>query len=493
MKGENSKGNYILNIEIEEFFSKFKNLEKEMLDFVIKSTNINSGSSNLEGLKDILEFYKKKFSSLNVEVHEYDLEPMEIIDDEGKKSFLSLGKAIKFSKIDLENVNYKSQRKQKNNKDKVKVLLLGHMDTVFEKNHPFQEVEYIGIAKTVDNISTNISSRSSAKCSFSSKTSDHTLANTLAKTSSSMSTSTITLDLPENLRNFRVLKGPGVADMKGGIAVMFFTLLLFEQTDMAKNLHWEVLLTPDEETGSFGSINLLKKLSPKFDVGLIFEPTVDLEGTIAGDRKGSGEFTIIAHGKSAHAGRDFEKGQNAICALSKIIIDIDKLNGQRDNVTINVGIIKGGNAIGVVPDLCIARIGVRYLEEQDEKWIQTNIEKIVEDFNKNNSKSSKLNIEMHCQFTKRPKKVEGKTKELYNLLKKVGKELNQDIKWKPTGGCCDGNNLSTFGLPNIDTLGVIGANLHSSDEYMIVESLVAKTKLTFGLLVNLSKKHLAKS
>lgn len=397
---------------------------QEMLDLIINCAKINSGSLNVSGVNKVLKFYKDEFSqsfsklNVNVVTKEIKLNTMEEFDDNGKSQLIEVGNALTITKVN----NNKSS-----NFKPIKVLLVGHMDTVFNLDHPFQKVQFI---------------------------------------------------------NDNILNGPGVADMKGGITVMLTALKLFEQTEFANLIDWQVLLTPDEEHGSYSSGPILADLAKTHDVGLIFEPSLDETGTLSGQRKGSGEFNIVAHGIAAHAGRAFNDGRNAIYAMIKIIKEIHELNGKRQDLTINVGRITGGYAINIVPDLCAVKIGVRYPNIEDEQWVRKNIQNIVE----SHSKSDGFKIELHSRFSRRPKHIIGDTLRLYNLVKEVGLELNQDIKWQSTGGVCDGNNLFEHGLPNVDTLGVRGGKIHSKDEYLVVDSLVERASLTLGILIKLSSK-----
>lgn len=285
-------------------------------------------------------------------------------------------------------------------------------------------------------------------------------------------------------KNAEVLVGPGVTDMKGGILILLEALKAFEKSGEFKSqLGWQVIINPDEEIGSIASGPFLAEKAKICHLGLLFEPAMDELGTIASDRKGSGRFTLIVRGRAAHAGRDFHLGKNAIVTLAEMIQKIDQLNGQRKDVTINVGNITGGGSINIVPALSIARLDVRIKEIEDENWVLNHLHSIVE---KAKEKEG-FTIELHGGFHRRPKKVHGKTLALYELLALIGKENGFNITWSPSGGCCDGNNLSEVGLPNIDSLGVCGGKIHSNEEYCLVNSLASRTFLTYSLLRYLAK------
>lgn len=153
------------------------------------------------------------------------------------------------------------------------------------------------------------------------------------------------------------LHGPGVADLKGGLMVMWAALAALERSPWRAHIGWEVLLNPDEEVGSQGSDPLLREAAARHHFGLIFEPALP-DGSLASARKGSGNFDVIVHGRAAHAGRNPEAGRNALCAAAGIIQAIDRLNGQREGVTFNPGYAHGGGALNVVPDLCVFKFNV---------------------------------------------------------------------------------------------------------------------------------------
>lgn len=306
-----------------------------------------------------------------------------------------------------------------------KVLLVAHMDTVFGVDHKFQKTKVLS---------------------------------------------------PE------ILNGPGVADMKGGIAVILWALKALEQLPQAAKIGWELVLNSDEEVGSTGSAEIIEYLAPKYNVGFVFEPAMDDQGTLAGQRKGDGSFSLVMRGKAAHAGRHFDQGRNAICKLAEVITKINALNGQREGLTINVGYVQGGEAVNVVPDCCVCMLDIRLPTIQDADWVQAQLDAIVVEANKQEG----YKLELHGKFGRKPKILDDKMLKIYQLVKKVGASLGQDLNWQPSGGCCDGNNMASVGLVNVDTLGVRGGKIHSVDEYLVVASLVERAQLLMNILTYLS-------
>ena len=165
------------------------------------------------------------------------------------------------------------------------------------------------------------------------------------------------------------VNGPGVADMKGGLLVMLTALQALELSPNATNLGWEVLINADEEIGSIGSAPLLHDSALRNHLGLIYEPSMP-DGTLAGARKGSGNFSLLIRGKAAHAGREHHLGRNAIAALATAMTALDNLNQHSDNITVNLGRIVGGGAVNVVPDLAICHFNVRTVTHEDQQFAQ---------------------------------------------------------------------------------------------------------------------------
>lgn len=277
------------------------------------------------------------------------------------------------------------------------------------------------------------------------------------------------------------VNGPGTADMKAGILVMAAALMAFEQFDKAKNIGYQILLSPDEEIGSPGSAPILARLGKKAHVGLTYEPALE-DGSMAGARKGSGNFAVVVRGKAAHAGREHHIGRNAIAALSEFVVKLDALNGQRDGVTFNIAKIDGGGAPNIVPELAIGRYNVRLKELDDMDWITDRVTELVAELNRKDG----ISAELTGGFTRPPKPMAPANAQVFEWVRQAGAMLGQEIRWSPSGGVCEGNNLWASGCPNVDTLGVRGGNIHSDKEFVKLSSLVERAKLSTVILMKLA-------
>ncbi|MCJ9429727.1 hydrolase [Kordiimonas marina] len=273
------------------------------------------------------------------------------------------------------------------------------------------------------------------------------------------------------------LNGPGVADMKGGVLVMLNALKAFEATDMAPSVGWEVLLSPDEETGSLASAPILMERAKAADIGMTYEPAL-ADGTLAGARKGSGNYTLVVHGKAVHAGREFHNGRNAVVALADMIGRLAALTDGRPELTVNPAVIKGGVAPNVVPDMALCRFNVRLKEPEDATWFEAQVAAIIRDWQGRDG----YDVHLYGGINRPPKALSDANLKLMEAIRACGAALDIDINYVPTGGCCEGNNLAAAGLPNVDTLGVRGGLIHSADEFMIPESFSERAKLSALIL-----------
>lgn len=308
----------------------------------------------------------------------------------------------------------------------VQVLLAGHMDTVFPDNDAFQTASW---------------------------------------------------------REPGVLNGPGVADMKGGLLVMLHALKALEASPWANGLGYQVVINSDEEVSSIGSAALLSEAAAKAQIGLVYEPATTPEGVLAGARKGLAAFTLVARGVSAHAGRDHASGRNAVVAAADFAVRAARLSGAREGLTINIGKIEGGGATNVVPDLALCRLEARVATHPDRHWIEAELRRLADTV----GAEHRLDLALHGRFTRPPKPFDAATQALFEAVARCGADLGQPIRWRATGGCCDGNNLAETGLPVVDTLGVRGGLIHSRDEFLIVDSLVERAQLSALLLMRLAR------
>jgi glutamate carboxypeptidase len=393
-----------------ELIATIKTNQNTMVDQLHQFCNISSGTTNLEGLALMAKTLGSAYETIADTIENKKLPSLSLMNMTGNLSAQNFGHALFISK--------RPHLKRR-------ILLSGHMDTVYSATDPFKKLTYI---------------------------------------------------------NDNHLNGPGVTDMKGGLIVMLHALSAFEHSDYKAELGWDVFINSDEEIGSPASSALFNELAPNYQAALVYEPAMTPTGTLAKNRRGSGKLTLVATGKAAHAGRAFDEGKNAICYLAEAILAIHSLNGQRDGITINVGKIAGGDALNVVPDKAVVQLDVRISLPEHEFWIREQLDHII-----NQLKRPHYSLSLHGDFGRPVKRVCPGTERLFNRVHHIGKELGLAIDWKDSGGCCDGNNLAQHGLAVLDTLGVRGGNIHSPEEYILLDSLSERAALSALLLVDLAQ------
>jgi len=277
-----------------------------------------------------------------------------------------------------------------------------------------------------------------------------------------------------------MLGGPGVADMKGGIAVMLAALRAVEGSRHADRIGYEVVLNSDEEVGSLASAALIAAAARGKRAALTYEPSALPDGTLAGARPGSGNFDFTVTGRSAHAGRNPEDGRNAILAAADLALRLGK--GAGPGLSINPARIDGGGPNNVVPELTVLRVNLRPAGLDEQARAQNLIEASVAMV----AAEHDVSIAVHGHFARPPKPVTPALEALFGVVARAGADLGQAIGWQPSGGVCDGNNIAACGVPVIDTMGVRGGSIHSMEEYLIVESLAERAALSALTIVRLA-------
>ena len=296
----------------------------------------------------------------------------------------------------------------------VRLLLTGHMDTVYPANHAFQ-----------------------------------TLTD----------------------RDANTLNGPGVADMKSGIALMLAALTAIEASPWGPRIGYDVLINSDEETGSFSSAALIASLARGKAAALTYEPALP-DGTLAGARRGSGNFSIRVEGISAHAGRNPRDGRNAVVAAADLALRLAAAGD--DGLSVNPARIEGGGPNNVVPDLAILRVNFRASGPDEVAAAQAAIEDAVAAV----TAAHGVTITVHGGFNRPAKPIDVGAARLFETVRAAGTDLGLAIAWKETGGVCDGNNIAACGVPVVDTMGARGGAIHSPDEYLLIDSLAERAALS---------------
>ncbi|MCI4589145.1 hydrolase [Sphingobium sp. BYY-5] len=360
---------------------------------------INSGSRNLDGLAQMADRLADAFAVLPGDIRLVEAVPVESVAPDGQVQTITHGRHL-----------HLSVRPQA----PIRLLLTGHMDTVFPVDHPFQQ---------------------------------------------------------QNWLEPGILNGPGVADMKGGIAVMLAALTALETSDAIATLGYDVVVNSDEEVGSPSSAALLRQAAQGKIAAFTYEPALP-DGTLAGARAGSGNFSIIVTGRSAHAGRNPDEGRNALLAAADLALRLKA--GSGTGFSCNPAKIDGGGPNNVVPDHAVLRVNFRPKTPQDELIARALIDTAMAAV----AREHDVSLHLHGGFGRPSKPMDEKAKRLFGLVKQCGADLGLSIGWRDTGGVCDGNNIAACGVPVVDTMGVRGGSIHSDAEFLLTDSLAERARLS---------------
>jgi len=271
---------------------------------------------------------------------------------------------------------------------------------------------------------------------------------------------------------------PGAADMKGGLAVMLAALQAFEAS--GPTVGYDVLINSDEETGSLSSAALIAELAQGKAAALTYEPSALPDGTLAHSRGGSGNYSLVVTGRSAHAGRNPQDGRNAVVAASALAIGLKAM--EHGELAINPARIEGGSANNVVPDHAVLRFNIRPRSAHTAALFDSDLNNLIEIV----QRGHEVSIARRGGISRPPKPVDARAQALFDLVRDAGADLGQTIGWRPSGGVCDGNNIAACGVPVVDTMGVRGGAIHSPDEYLIASSLSERAALSAVVLHRLA-------
>ena len=226
---------------------------------------------------------------------------------------------------------------------------------------------------------------------------------------------------------------------------------------------------------------VLTEAAQRAHVGLTYEPALETGG-FAGERKGSGNFSLVIKGVSAHAGRAHSDGRSAIRAAAQFVVSLEGLNEACEGVTFNTGKIDGGGPNNQVPDLAVVRFNVRVPGPDETKWAQDQIDVCIRKIKALDG----ISAHIHGGFYRPPKPFNAAQQRLFENVRDTGEALGLTLDWVSTGGVCEGNNIFAAGVPNIDTLGVRGGRIHSSEEFVMVDSFEERASLSALIMCRLA-------
>lgn len=277
-----------------------------------------------------------------------------------------------------------------------------------------------------------------------------------------------------------MLYGPGVSDMKGCILSAIYAVEALLALGYRSFREIRFLCVSDEEISTRHCVDLIEQSSQGSHAALILEAARD-NGDIVSARKGNALYNLTAHGRSAHAGVEPEKGRNVILELAHQILQFQSLNGWRDGVTINPGVFTGGTLANVVPDMAQAQFDLRYLRPQDRIDTETQWRTMMQ---QQRVSGVELTLEVEPDF-KNPMLCTAESLKLVHVAQDIAGLLGFNVNHALTGGSSDGSYTTNAGVPTLDGLGPIGGLDHSPNEYLMLNSVAPRTALLAGLIASI--------
>lgn len=385
--------------------------EDEMIDVLEQLTNINSGSLNKAGVDEIARFFSAELRELGFSISTLPGDVIEMPSCPGSNYSIDVADHV------LATRSGSSSR----------LLLMGHMDTVFPPDSPFHEFR----------------------------------------------------------REGDTMYGPGVADMKGGLVVMLYALKALHEAGELDDLSISILLNSDEEVGSLSSRKYLEEQARQHDWGLVYESSG--RGNLTRQRKGLGQARFVVTGQAAHAGAAHERGRSAIKELAYKIVEIENMTDYESGVTVNVGIVNGGEARNTIAPCAEGLIDLRYPEPQQGLDAAAQFEEIFSRVYSYPVDSGEISTESWVNLHRPPKIPTAESDYLMEKARAIGRLLGQDLGVTDSGGGTDGSLTQAVGLPTQDSLGVAGTGAHSNREEARVSSLVESAQLNAILIRRLAE------
>ena len=400
-----------INAEEQEMVSWLDEREEEMLGLLERITNMNSGSLNSDGVDAVTAIFDEELRGLGFSTSRLPGELIEMPSCPGSDYSVDL-------------TDHLLARRPGNGS---RLLLMGHIDTVFPPDSPFQTFR----------------------------------------------------------REGDTIYGPGVADMKGGLVVMLYALKALAAADALDEAAFTVLLNSDEEMGSLSSRKYIEEEALEHDWGLVYESSgID---TMTRQRKGIGQARLVVTGRAAHAGGAHEQGLSAIKELAYKIVQIENMTDYESGVTVNVGVVNGGEARNTISPCAEALMDLRY--PQPEQGVAA-MERWQEIFNRVYSYAvdgGEITTESYINLHRPPKIPTLESDWLLEKTIAIGRLLGQDIGITDSGGGTDGSLSQAVGLPTLDSLGIAGTGAHSNREEARASSLAERAALSAVLIRRLAR------
>jgi len=274
------------------------------------------------------------------------------------------------------------------------------------------------------------------------------------------------------------LCGPGVLDMKAGLAIAVEAMRILRLLERPLRRRVVLLVNSDEEVGSLSSRALIETEARQSAAVLVLEPGTGLEGKLKTARKGVANYTLRVHGRAAHAGVDFAAGANAIVELARQIQRVASWTRLRRGLTVSPGVVQGGTRSNIVPEEALALIDVRVPSLTDAREIEEKLRTL-------RPYDERCRIEVSGGLNRPPMERSRATAALFRLARRLGREIGLELKESSSGGGSDGNFTAALGIPTLDGLGAVGEGAHAENEFVLAERIPERVALLAGLIERL--------
>jgi glutamate carboxypeptidase len=269
--------------------------------------------------------------------------------------------------------------------------------------------------------------------------------------------------------------GPGVYDMKAGLAFFIFAARTLRELDIPVARKVVLQVNSDEEVGSESSRELTEDAARSSAAVLVLEPSTGLQGKLKTARKGVGDYTITVRGKSAHAGVDFANGASAILEMGRQLERVASFTKLDKGVTVSPGVIHGGTRSNVIPAECVAEIDVRIPRTADAKYLERCFASLK-------PFDQRCKVEVTGGINRPPMERTAGVRKLFGLARTLAADIGVDLEESSTGGGSDGNFTAALGIPTLDGLGAVGEGAHAPNESLLVDRIADRTALLAKLI-----------
>lgn len=274
------------------------------------------------------------------------------------------------------------------------------------------------------------------------------------------------------------LRGPGVIDIKGGIAFFLYAMRALREMDIPVARKVVLQINSDEEVGSHSSRALTEAMAKKSQCVLVLEPGTGLTGKLKTARKGVGGYRVTVHGVASHAGVDFSAGANAIVELARQIERVAAFTDLGKGLTVNPGVLSGGTRTNVVPAEASVDVDIRIARLRDAAPLERKFFAL-----KPVDKRCRITVE--GELNRPPMERTREIARLFGLAREIGRELGVEIEESATGGGSDGNFTGALGIPTLDGLGAVGEGAHTPGESLLISRIADRTALLAKLVARI--------